>query len=189
MGFSIRKEFSLCYGHRVHTQVLDKPELSIDTACKCRHLHGHEGLIEVRLSAEKLTPGGMVTDFKNLGWLKEFLDNNLDHKMIVDSKDPLAPMLLRDVPLDPVMVMRGPLSLSVGHAVNPAYFQFGPTMENHYKELAGGLFFVPFVPTSENFARWLFEIVKFKMLGVATVSSVVWWETPKSYAEYSEPLR
>ncbi len=31
----------------------------------------------------------MVTDFKHLNWFKEWLDNTIDHKFILDINDPL----------------------------------------------------------------------------------------------------
>ena len=86
--WTIDKQFSFCYGHRVWSQKLigDYCE-SGDACCKCRHLHGHEGLVHVFLEGEELERG-MVTDFKHLGWLKNFLDDNLDHKFIIDRNDP-----------------------------------------------------------------------------------------------------
>lgn len=88
MTWVIDKQFSFCYGHRVWSQQLigDYCE-SGDACCKCRHLHGHEGLVHIFLEGEELTRG-MVTDFKHLGWLKNFLDDNLDHKFIIDRNDP-----------------------------------------------------------------------------------------------------
>jgi len=88
MTWVIDKQFSFCYGHRVWSQQLigDYCETG-DACCKCRHLHGHEGLVHVFLEADELERG-MVTDFKHLGWLKNFLDDNLDHKFIIDRNDP-----------------------------------------------------------------------------------------------------
>jgi 6-pyruvoyltetrahydropterin/6-carboxytetrahydropterin synthase len=54
-------------------------------------------------------------------------------------------------------------------------------------EVIEGYFIVDFVPTSENFAKWLYDIVVAKMtpLGV-TVKSVEWCETPKTSAIYGK---
>lgn len=88
MTWVIDKQFSFCYGHRVWSQELIGEYCETgDACCKCRHLHGHEGLVHVFLEGDELTRG-MVTDFKHLGWLKNFLDDNLDHKFIIDRNDP-----------------------------------------------------------------------------------------------------
>lgn len=88
MKWTIDKQFSFCYGHRVWSQQLE-PEYCErgDINTKCRHLHGHEGLVHVYLESETLERG-MVTDFKHLGWLKNFLDDVIDHKFIIDYHDP-----------------------------------------------------------------------------------------------------
>jgi 6-pyruvoyltetrahydropterin/6-carboxytetrahydropterin synthase len=51
----IDKQFSFCYGHRVWSQKLVAEYCETgDTACKCRHLHGHEGLVHVFLEGDTL---------------------------------------------------------------------------------------------------------------------------------------
>lgn len=88
MKWTIDKQFSFCYGHRVWSQKLEHEYCAHgDTETKCRHLHGHEGLVHVFLESDKLERG-MVTDFKHLGWLKNFLDDVIDHKFIIDMNDP-----------------------------------------------------------------------------------------------------
>ena len=86
--YVIDKSFSFCYGHRVWSQQLEEEFCEVGDYCtKCRHLHGHEGKLHVYLESTELTRG-MVTDFKHLGWLKDFLDNVIDHKFILDTNDP-----------------------------------------------------------------------------------------------------
>lgn len=86
--WKIDKQFSFCYGHRVWSQKLEHEYCEKnDTNTKCRFLHGHEGLVHVFLESDKLERG-MVTDFKHLGWLKNFLDDTIDHKFILDMNDP-----------------------------------------------------------------------------------------------------
>lgn len=81
--FSISRDFSFCYGHRL-----------LNYEGKCRNLHGHNGLVRVTLSAGELNSTGMVRDFSELkevlgGWI----DENLDHRMILAENDPLLPIL------------------------------------------------------------------------------------------------
>jgi len=58
-------------------------------------------------------------------------------------------------------------------------------MSEHEHELIEGFFFVNFLPTSENLAKYIFDIATKVMKGTATVSRVEWNETPKSRAIYS----
>ena len=179
MKYTIAKDFNFCYGHRVYTQQLDA-EFSIDSACKCRHLHGHEGLIRIHLSADELT-NGMVTDFKHLNWFKKWLDETLDHKFIMGVEDPLlffeAPILLAN--------LHGRLIIkSEGHSViDPTcYASELSSLQEKYE----GMVFVPFVPTSENMSKWIYDIVQKKMKPLnVTVDSVQIYETPKSQSIYS----
>lgn len=87
--FEINKRFSICYGHRVWTQDLKEEFCAIgDTECKCTAQHGHQGEIQLFMSASDVNHQGFVTDFKHTGWLKDHLDNYFDHKMILDINDP-----------------------------------------------------------------------------------------------------
>lgn len=172
----ISKDFNFCYGHRVYTQELNK-EYSLDGACKCRHLHGHEGLIRVSLQTNNLQ-NGMVTDFKHLNWFKQWLDNELDHKFIMGLNDPL---LYHEVPL----ATKDLLSRhEAGHyTLNPSsYYNHETAIREKYE----GMVFVNFVPTSENLSAWLFEYIEQKMskINVKTLS-VQFYETPKSQSIYT----
>lgn len=153
--YLITKEFEFCYGHRVHNQTLNT-EYSVDGNCACRHLHGHQGKVVVHLSEKQLT-NDMVTDFKHLNWFKKWLEDNLDHKMILDEKDPLTHLLTNDL----------------------------TDVAKWYEEIAKGLIFVPFNPTSERMAKWMFDMIADKMskIGVQCVQ-VDFWETPKSKSSY-----
>ena len=215
----IDKQFSFCYGHRVWTQELH-PEFceKNDTQCKCRHLHGHEGLVHVFLEGTKLERG-MVTDFKHLGWLKNFLDDNLDHKFVLDINDPIFCKLLNctsnkgtideaeglasglhfvngDMYID-VIDEDDPTKVFKSLRLVPVYvpgtekiagwnLDVSALKDNAEREVYEGYFLVNFVPTSENFCKWLFDIVSAKMalLGVK-VARVDWFETPKSRSSYS----
>ncbi|MGD8375873.1 MAG: 6-carboxytetrahydropterin synthase [Acidobacteriota bacterium] len=89
----IVKIIDFCYGHRL----LEHPG-------KCLHLHGHNGRVEVTVAAERLDPRGMVADFADLkGDVKGWIDENLDHKMLLHRGDPLV-HLLKEAG-EPVFVM------------------------------------------------------------------------------------
>lgn len=188
--WSIDKSFSFCYGHRVWSQQLLAAYCeSGDYQCKCRHLHGHEGLAHVYLQSDHLERG-MVTDFKHLGWLKNFLDTYLDHRFIVDSSDPLFDQLV-DAPwktlrsdtllLKPVFV---PGTTMIAGQVPDLMALESFAKEPEYEALEGFLV-VDFLPTSENLAKWLYDCVREKMQMInINVTKVEWNETPKSRSTY-----
>ena len=74
MTHIIDKTFEFCYGHRVWTQVLNG-EYADNLKCACRHLHGHEGKVQVFLTANDLNESGMITDFRHLECLKTLIIN------------------------------------------------------------------------------------------------------------------
>ena len=208
MKWIIDKSFSFCYGHRVHNQRLDTNFTESGDAClACRHLHGHEGLVKVFLTskegARNVAETGMVTDFKHLGWFKNFLDDTLDHKFIMDIKDPLFRSEFPYCYGGPDM-KNGTKNT---HIMNEGYLipdlnevailarkdvevysgnysqQITKADESAIYEKYEGAIFVDFVPTSENLAAWLLSVVEEKMkdLEGVEVVAVEYWETPKSH--------
>ncbi len=80
----VTKAIDFCYGHRL-----------LDHKGKCRHLHGHNALLEVDIEADSLDGLGMVTDFAEVQeQVKGWIDANLDHKMLLCKRDPVAPVLM-----------------------------------------------------------------------------------------------
>lgn len=175
MHWKISKEFDFCYGHRVWSQTLNT-EFSLDGCLKCRHLHGHQGKILVYLEAHKLT-NGMVTDFKHLNWFKQFLDDTLDHKFILDINDPLFSTLLPHISRnDLIKFDEGYLLPDLNKLKDK---------ESHIIELYEGYVIVDFVPTSENLSAWFLKIVQNKMEKLnIKVSHVEFLETPKSKSTF-----
>lgn len=79
----VTKTIEFCYGHRL-----------LNYNGKCRHLHGHNGLIEVDVEAESLDELNMVLDFGDVrDVVKGWVDANLDHRMLLRRDDPVVPML------------------------------------------------------------------------------------------------
>ena len=81
--YAVTKLIHFCYGHRL-----------LRYEGPCRLLHGHNGKVEIELSAKALDRRGMVRDFTEIkqaiqGWI----DANLDHKMILCRNDPVLPVL------------------------------------------------------------------------------------------------
>jgi 6-pyruvoyltetrahydropterin/6-carboxytetrahydropterin synthase len=83
--FRITKEIHFCYGHRL-----------LNYSGKCRNLHGHNGKAVITLETTALDPLGMVIDFSELKRLiGRWIDETLDHKLILHKDDPLIPELKR----------------------------------------------------------------------------------------------
>ncbi len=81
--FHVTREIDFCYGHRLlHYQG------------KCRHLHGHNGRATVTFEAEGLDDRGMVRDFSDIkAVVNRWVDEHLDHRMILSRDDPAVPLL------------------------------------------------------------------------------------------------
>lgn len=182
MGWEIDKTIDFAYGHRVWTQSLNG-EYADDLKCVCRHLHGHEGKVQIFLSGDGLDNTHMITDFRHLEWLKKWINAHVDHKFILDINDPLYGKIIGDhieFQLDPVLVPG--TDMIAGYQVNSECYANLSEPEKEYYE---GFLIVDFVPTSERLSQWLAEIVQEKMkpLGV-WVTKIKWWETPRSCSTY-----
>lgn len=81
--YKVTKQLDFCYGHRL---------LNYDG--KCRHLHGHNGRVEIELASDRLDARGMVMDFTEVKQrLQDWLDAELDHRMLLNRADPMRPIL------------------------------------------------------------------------------------------------
>jgi len=81
--YRVTREISFCYGHRL---------LNYDG--KCRHLHGHNGRAVLTLAAPNLDELGMVMDFTRIKQVvSRWVDDTLDHKMLLHRDDPVLPLL------------------------------------------------------------------------------------------------
>jgi 6-pyruvoyltetrahydropterin/6-carboxytetrahydropterin synthase len=91
--YSVTQIIHFCYGHRL-----------LNYAGKCRHLHGHNGLVEIELASPRLDRRGMVRDFGEIKrTIQAWIDRELDHKMLLCRTD-LALPILRQLG-EPVFVM------------------------------------------------------------------------------------
>lgn len=83
--FRVTKEMHFCYGHRL-----------LDYAGKCRFLHGHNGRALVTCEGPALDPLGMLVDFSQMkAVLGAWINDTLDHKMLLHENDPIIPELVR----------------------------------------------------------------------------------------------
>ena len=81
--FRVTQEIDFCYGHRL-----------LNYAGKCRHLHGHNGRAMITLEAPQLDNRGMLVDFSDIkASIRTWVDNELDHRMILNEADPMVAVL------------------------------------------------------------------------------------------------
>jgi len=187
--WEIAKRIDFCYGHRVWSQVLDR-EYSVNDACACRHLHGHQGHLHIHLKGESLE-GGMVTDFKHTNWLKKFVDQYLDHRMIIDINDPSFDFITNvdKKHLEEVYAHTSNKVIKTKEPVLKVFRLDNKNIKNYtypQLEVIDGFTVVDFIPTSENLAKWIYEFSSEIMSHInVEVSKVTLFETPKSQATFS----
>lgn len=81
--YRVTREIEFCYGHRL-----------IRYEGKCRHLHGHNARAVVTLEGSKLDDRGMLCDFADIKHTTQlWIEENLDHNMLLCRDDPLLPVL------------------------------------------------------------------------------------------------
>lgn len=81
--YSVTKRIDFCYGHRL-----------LDYGGVCKHPHGHNAVAEIEIRTGALDGRNMVVDFSDVKRVvKGWIDQHLDHKMILRHDDPLlAPL-------------------------------------------------------------------------------------------------
>ena len=65
---------------------------------RCAFIHGHNWAIEIEFACTKLDERGFVVDFGGLGFLKKWIDENLDHACLFAEADPERAALLKNHP-------------------------------------------------------------------------------------------
>jgi 6-pyruvoyltetrahydropterin/6-carboxytetrahydropterin synthase len=79
--YKISKQFSFSAAHQLLGLGDDHP---------CSRLHGHNYVVTVHLRARELDTTGFVRDYKALKWVKDYIDNTLDHRNLNDIMSPLT---------------------------------------------------------------------------------------------------
>ena len=81
--FRVSREIDFCYGHRL-----------LNYEGKCKYLHGHNGRAVITIASETLDERAMVLDFSDIKRVvSTWIDENLDHRMILHKDDPAVPLL------------------------------------------------------------------------------------------------
>ena len=78
--YSVSKRIEFCYGHRL-----------MDYGGVCKHPHGHNAAAEIEVRTDTLDERNMVADFSDIKRIvKDWIDREFDHKMILRHDDPLV---------------------------------------------------------------------------------------------------
>ena len=78
--YSVSKRIDFCYGHRL-----------MDYGGICKHPHGHNAAAEIEIRTDTLDERNMVADFSDIKRIvKDWIDREFDHKMILRHDDPLV---------------------------------------------------------------------------------------------------
>jgi 6-pyruvoyltetrahydropterin/6-carboxytetrahydropterin synthase len=75
--YTVTKEFSFDSAHR----------LVDGYQGKCSNVHGHTWKVRFTISGDKLDGHGFLRDFGDFKPLKEFIDNHLDHALLLNEND------------------------------------------------------------------------------------------------------
>ncbi|MFQ5877106.1 MAG: 6-pyruvoyl tetrahydropterin synthase family protein [Acidobacteriota bacterium] len=104
--YRVTEIVEFCYGHRL-----------LRYQGKCSRLHGHNGRAEITVAASALDGQSMVADFSHIGRvIREWLDQNLDHRMLLHRDDPLVEVLRQHD--EPVFLMdRDPTAEAIARLI------------------------------------------------------------------------
>lgn len=81
--YEIVKSISFCYGHRL-----------LNYVGPCANLHGHNAKVDILLAGETLDERGMLMDFSDIKHVaKKWVDETLDHTLLLCKDDPVIPLL------------------------------------------------------------------------------------------------
>ena len=93
--YTVAEVIEFSYGHRL-----------LRYRGKCAHLHGHNARVEIVLASETLDGQSMVADFSEIGRVvRGFIDEHLDHRLLLHRDDPLVEILRRHD--EPMFLMDG----------------------------------------------------------------------------------
>lgn len=122
--FRVTRQIDFCYGHRL---------LQYDG--KCRYLHGHNGRAVIVIAAKDIDSRGMVLDFADIKRVvSSWIDDNLDHRMILHRDDPVVP-LLRELGEPMYLIDHNPTAEAIARLIFDFTREAGfPIIESHLWE-------------------------------------------------------
>jgi len=104
--YRVTREIDFCYGHRL-----------LNYEGKCRYLHGHNGRAVIVIEAPSLDDRGMVLDFSDIKRVvSTWIDDNLDHRMILCHEDP-AVLMLRELGEPMYLIEHNPTAENIARLI------------------------------------------------------------------------
>ena len=64
----------------------------------CAFLHGHNWTIIITFDCKELDENGFVVDFGKLGYIRDWIEEHLDHACVFNDDDPLKDELINSAP-------------------------------------------------------------------------------------------
>lgn len=175
---NIMKSYKFCYAHRVWNQVL-----STGVTCMCRYTHGHRGQIDIVLTGQVVN--GMIIDFNELRFIKDFIDRVVDHHFLCDVYDPLVESYFK-------LLKSNVLCFEDKGLYKIVNRNFMKDLETELQEFGESFVFIHGVPTAENLASWISSVIQNMLSGNkicqernVQLISLKWWESDTSYAEWT----
>ncbi|MEN6625607.1 MAG: 6-carboxytetrahydropterin synthase [Candidatus Sumerlaeia bacterium] len=112
--YRVAKYIDFCYGHRL-----------LNYAGKCRHLHGHNGRVLIEIAGDHLDSRGMLADFGDIKRIvKQWIDDNIDHRMILNRDDP-ALAFFRDSGEPHYVIDENPTAEAIARLIHDKARQLG----------------------------------------------------------------
>lgn len=188
--YTIEKTFTGDVAHRIHNQCLDADYTEGHSVIpKCRRLHGHTFELKVKFGSDTLLDD-MVLDYNEMGFVKNFINDVLDHRTLLSMNDPwLAKIIV------PLYQLHSGKSITYTDSIRwiCKFINTSDINDTDIKEFFDSFSLVNFTTSSEHISEWLHRIVSgvvhvynAKHRTNIRVISVSYKETPKSEAVYCE---
>lgn len=189
-----RSEYRLCYAHRVWI-----PPQTYDETCRMIHGHTADLSLIVKYDSNKINHHQVA---RNVSELLAFMDAKVANRFIIDHADPmfyalvvsLYECLAKEYGVDISKLHHGifpnitlpAINYEVANEVNLDYFH--RAKDSPIYDVLKSYFITNFCPSSDNLAKWFFELADSHIGNIgATLDSVEWSSVPNRKVIYQRP--
>lgn len=151
--YTIDKEFTIDYAHR----------LLLNYESKCSNIHGHTGKIKLSLAFDDITDkqNGVILDFNDLNEFIIQVKENLDHHIILNSKDELLDILPENLAIS-IITDRNPTCEVLSEIICKNFIVWMESKYSDYLNKFKCIFKVTFYETPTSSASTTIEYEKVK---------------------------